>query len=180
MLLETTGGDKSETYPRIVCEKTYVACDDKEDVMPPFWEWLKSLRGLIYETWRGKFVDVAHCVMSQEEEEAHANATRCYVCLETFKASGSLGDEEEEDVVDFVIGGEAMQKKVKKCIKVLDHNHHNSRYRGMQDHTYFIHLLSSNIFVRCMLPELQHGFGAKALQHPDSCPQHVNNFNYNK
>ena len=131
MLLETTGGEESETYPRIVCEKTYVACDDEEDVMLPFWEWLKSLRGLIYETWRGKFVDVGHCVMSLGEEKAHADATRCYVCLEAFKTSSSLGDEQEDDVVDFVIGGEKMEKKVKKCIKVLDHNHHNSRYRGM-------------------------------------------------
>ena len=131
MLLETTGGEESETYPRIVCEKTYVACDDGEDVMPPFWEWLKSLRGLIYETWRGKFVDVGHCVMSQEEEKAHADATRCYVCLEAFKTSSSLGDEEEDDVVDLLIGGVKMEKKVKKCIKVLDHNHRNSRYRGL-------------------------------------------------
>ena len=131
MLVETTGGGDPETYPRIVREKTYVACDDGEDVMAPFWEWLKSLRGLIYETWRGKFVDVEHCVMSQEEKEEHINATQCYVCLEPFKASGSLDEEEEVDVIDFVIGGGEMQKKGKKCIKVLDHSHHNSRYRGM-------------------------------------------------
>lgn len=131
MLVETIGGGETEAYPKIVCEKTYVASDDQEDVMPPFWEWLKSLRGLIYETWRGKFVDVEHCVMSEEEKEAHANATRCYVCLESFKAPGSLGEEEVHDVVDFVIDGEEVQKKVKKCIKVLDHSHHSSRYRGM-------------------------------------------------
>ena len=134
MLVETTGGEESVSYPRIVCEKTYVASNDSEDVMPPFWEWLKSLRGLIYETWRGKFVDVGHCVMSEEEKKAHADAKSCYVCLETFK-SHTPADEQEDFLVDFVIGGEEAPKKVKKCIKVLDHSHHNARYRGLQSYS---------------------------------------------
>ena len=79
-----------------------------------------GLRGVIYESWRGKFPDVGSCVLSEEQKKEHAEATRCYVCLGSFQDPDTFG-EEEGDVVDFLIGGEKVSKKARKCVKVLDH-----------------------------------------------------------
>lgn len=128
MLVETLGGDQQHLTPKIVREKTYVANNDNEDILPSLWNWLKSLRGLIYDAWRGEFVDVASCRMSEAEKLAHARAEKCYVCLEPFKTSSEGRD---FDVVDFVVGGEMEEQKVKKCVKVLDHDHRSGLYRGM-------------------------------------------------
>ena len=133
MLVETLGADGQDLQPKIICEKTYVANSDGENILPPLWEWLKSLRGTIYNAWRGKFADVSSCKMSEEEKEAHANATHCYVCLEEFKTPNNLNDNDDEggDVLDFVLSGQKAEKKPKRCIKVLDHCHRSSSYRGM-------------------------------------------------
>ena len=131
MLVETLGPDGQDLQPKIIREKTYVAHNDDENILPPLWDWLKNLRGVIYEAWRGQFVDVGCCRMTEEEKESHAAATNCYVCLETFKTPHNVTDGDGVDVVDFVIGGEKAEKKPKKCIKVLDHCHRSAAYRGM-------------------------------------------------
>lgn len=130
ILVETEGEDEPAAYPKIVREKTHVASRDGEDVMSPFWDWLKSLRSTIYKAWRGSFPDVNCCVMSEEEKRAHAEADKCYVCLESFKEANQSG-EEQEDVIDFFIGGEKARKKTRRCIKVLDHSHRTAAYRGL-------------------------------------------------
>ena len=131
-LVETMGGDLDQVYPRTVKERTHIAASDDEDILPAFWKWLESLRGLIYETWKGKFVDVQDCVLSAQEELDHENAHRCYVCLESFKSfENDNGRGDDDCVLDFVVGGcQTLPPRQKKCIKVLDHSHQTGLYRG--------------------------------------------------
>ena len=143
ILVETEGEEDPSVYPKIVNEKTHVASTDGEDVMQPLWNWLKSLRSVIYEAWQGSFSDVNCCVMSEEEKKAHAEATKCYVCLESFKEPNGCG-EEEEDVIDFVINGEKVQKKARKGIKVLDHSHRTAAYRGLKSSYLTIFIIIPN------------------------------------
>ena len=151
LLVQTEGAEEPHTYPKIVCEKTYVAEKDGEDIMPSLWGWLKSLRGVIYESWCGNFPDVSSCVMTESEKKAHADATKCYVCLDTFKETSSC-EGEGEDVLDFMIAGEKLTKKARKCTKVLDHSHRTRAYRGEPPTSSTIH--NSHIKLPSSLPSL--------------------------
>ena len=179
MLVQTEGSEEKEVYPKIVREETYVAREDGEDIMAKFWEWLIGLRKLIYETWQGEFPDVASCVLSEDEKKEHAEASRCYVCLGSFQDASTFG-EEEPDMVDFLIGGEKVSKKARKCVKVLDHSHRTAAYRG-EDHDHPLQIIITTIiiiiiiqcFSRRKLSELQYADGPPALFHQHRGSQYV-------
>ena len=58
---------------------------------------------LEYERFRPYFYNVVSIIMTEEDNENHANATRCFMCLEDF------------------IEGDTI---------VADHDHINGKYRG--------------------------------------------------